>query len=60
MRVKVGNWWFEACSMLPVMVELTEQDKRNIANMAPEATRYACFADDDPRDEAERKEWMRK
>jgi len=60
MRVKIGHWWYEPTSMLPVMIELTEQDKQNLANMAPEATKYACFADDDPLDEEGRKQWMRK
>jgi hypothetical protein len=29
----------------PVMIILTDQDKRNIRNMAPEATKYACYPD---------------
>ena len=60
MRVKVGHWWFAPSKDLPVMVELTEQDKWNIAHMAPEATKYACFADDDPMDEEQKKQWMKK
>ena len=44
MRVKVGDDWFEGACGRPIMVELTKQDKLNIANMNPEATRYAIFA----------------
>lgn len=45
MRVKVGSTWYD-CTVEPVAVELTAEDRKNIANMAPDATRYAVLPDD--------------
>lgn len=59
MRVKVGNQWFEAAEGQPVMVELTEADKANISNMAPAATKYACFSDADTTTADEKTTWMK-
>lgn len=50
MRVKVGNQWFCVKRGQPIAVELTEADRKNIANMAPDATRYAVIDDDDARE----------
>lgn len=47
MRVKVGDTWFEPGPGVPVMIEMNESDRSNIANMSPEATRYAIFERDD-------------
>lgn len=47
MRVKALGVWIEAEAGEPIMVELTAADRANIADMAPEATRYALFADDE-------------
>lgn len=58
MRVKVGDQWFEPAEGQPVMVELTKQDKMNIANMVPEATRYALFDDADDRTVKDKLAWM--
>ena len=59
MRVKVGDQWFEAGPGRPVMVELTPADRRNIANMAESATRYALFHDADAAVPSDRKYgWM--
>lgn len=58
MRVKIGSNWFQPGPGQPVMVELSEADKRNITNMLPEASRYAEFHDDSPMTRAEREEWM--
>lgn len=44
MRVKVGNEWFACTEDTPILVELTDKDKQNIANMAPDACLYATFA----------------
>lgn len=44
MRVKVGNEWFSCTDDTHIQVELTEKDKQNIANMAPDACLYATFA----------------
>lgn len=58
MRVKVGNTWHECNPGQPIMVELTDADKRNIAGMAPSATRYAVFDDADQTTPAEKLDWM--
>ena len=58
MRVKIGTRWHEVASDSALCVELTEADRRNIAAMAPDATKYAVFSDDDPRSSAEKFDWM--
>lgn len=58
MRVKIGGTDIPANPGLPVMVELTQQDKENIANMAPDATKYAVFPDGWGTPE-EMRDWMR-
>lgn len=47
MRIKVGNNWFQCEPDQPIAVELTAQDRSNIADMAHSATRYVCFHDAD-------------
>lgn len=48
MKVKVGNVVYDGNDQ-PVMVILSDQDKRNIKNMLPEATMYTGYpADYDP------------
>ena len=45
--MKIKSAKFEADGSLePVLVELTEQDKLNIKNMGPEATKYYCYPED--------------
>ena len=44
MRVKVGDKWYDGKEE-PVMVELTDSDKENIANMAEDATKYCNYPD---------------
>lgn len=44
MKVKIGNTVYDAVNE-PVMVLLSLEDKRNIAMMSPEDTKYACFPD---------------
>ena len=58
MRVKVGHWWYDVVPGLPIMVELTEADKACITYMKSDATKYACFAENEPLDEEGRKQWM--
>lgn len=58
MRVKVGDNWFDVTAEQPIMVELTEADRRNIGAMAPEATKYAAFASDDGRAVSTMLAWM--
>lgn len=57
MRIKVEDTWYDAENM-PICVELTQADKENIANMAPEATRYSAFPEDFPIDLM--REWIKK
>lgn len=44
MKVKVGNTIYDSNEQ-PIMVILTDADKRNITNMSPEATKYCEFPD---------------
>lgn len=39
MRVKIGDTWHDGNEQ-PVMVELSDADKKNIVNMLPECTKY--------------------
>jgi len=55
MRVKIGNTWHDAEDE-PVMVELNDNDKKNISNMHPKATKYAAFPDEMSEDQIE--SWM--
>jgi len=55
MKVKVGNTIYDG-EKEPVMVILTEADKRNIANMLPEATRYCAYPEEWTEDIIEK--WM--
>ncbi|KKL53080.1 hypothetical protein LCGC14_2279000 [marine sediment metagenome] len=45
MEVKVGDQVYDSEAQ-PIMVILTDQDKKNIANMDPDCTKYAMFQDD--------------
>lgn len=45
MKVKIGDMVYDG-EEEPVMVILTEQDKENIKNMLPEATKYCMFPSD--------------
>ena len=58
MRVKVRNKWFEATETQSIMIELTEKDKENIANMLPKCKKYAIFDDKDTRSVEEKYLWM--
>ena len=55
MKIKVGDTVYDS-SLTPVMVILTDGDKRNIANMLPECNKYASFPEDIEQGEIER--WM--
>ena len=57
MKVKVGDTWYDANEQ-PLCVELSEQDKINIANMDPEATKYAVFPEVDETTKEWKLEWM--
>jgi hypothetical protein len=58
MKVKVGDKIYDG-DKKPVMIILTDEDKKNIANMLPECTRYCEFPEEGYSVE-EIKEWMRK
>ena len=57
MRVKVGNNWFQAEPGQPIMVELNEKDKKNIAEMG-DSTRYALFDNLTEMTKSEKVEWV--
>ena len=56
MKVKVGDKIFDGRDE-PIMVILTEQDRKNIATMKPDMTRYAVFPTEKMTSE-EMIEWM--
>jgi hypothetical protein len=58
MRVKVGDQWFECKPGQPIMVDLAAGDRRNIANMPSNATRYAIFDDADSWPAGDKLAWM--
>lgn len=58
MRVKFGSNWLECGPGAPLMVELSDADRRNIANMAPDATKYAVFDDADATSAEDKLAWM--
>lgn len=49
MRVKIGNIWHSAAPGQPIAIELTGEDKANIAAMLPHCTRCAWISDEDAR-----------
>lgn len=55
MKVKVGDKMYSGDEQ-PIMVILTDGDKRNITNMLPEATKYAEYPDTYDQEEVLR--WM--
>jgi hypothetical protein len=54
MRVKVKDTWYDG----QICIELTAFDKKNIADMAPDATLYAQFPDDSKLSDHDRRVWM--
>lgn len=44
MKVKIGDKIYDS-SKEPIMIIMDEQDKKNINNMVPEATKYCSFPD---------------
>ena len=57
MQIKVGDKIYSENDQ-PIMVILTDADKKNIANMLPECTKYASFPDDTKLTEDEQYAWM--
>lgn len=58
MRIKWGDQWIECKPDIPIMVELTKKDLENIANMHPDAMKYACFDDSDTTTPEQKIVWM--
>jgi len=61
MKVKVGDKVYDSAEE-PIMVILTDGDKKNIANMSPEATKYCSYPGEEKwtKDDYKAiKEWMR-
>lgn len=56
MKVKVGDKIYNG-SVEPVMVILSDEDKKNIENMSPNAHKYASFPQD--RDVKDVERWMK-
>lgn len=44
MRVKIGNTWYSAKDQ-PLMIEINDVQRKQIATMDPEATRYCVYDD---------------
>lgn len=55
MQVKVDETIYDSTKQ-PIMIILTPKDKSNIANMAPEATKYCAYPDNMSQESV--KEWM--
>jgi hypothetical protein len=47
MKVKIGDKIYDA-SEEPIMLILTQEDRKNIENMAPYATKYCAFPENAP------------
>jgi len=59
MKVKVGNNIYSG-DKEPVMVILTDKDKKNIAKMLPQAKKYCEYPDDAFENNNEVLRWMEK
>jgi len=57
MRVKIGDIWYDS-NETPICIYLTDQDKRNIADMLTECSKYAVFPDDKAMSADEMRAWM--
>ena len=44
MQVKIGNKIYDS-NQEPILIILSQNDKENIKNMSPEATKYCSFPD---------------
>jgi hypothetical protein len=42
MRVNINGVWHDA-EQVPIQIELNDNDKKNIANMNPEAKNYVAY-----------------
>ena len=53
MLVKIGNVTFDSMKR-PIMLILSMEDKNNISNMAPDATKFLSYPSDMKQEEAEK------
>jgi len=44
MRVKINDTWYDA-NDVPILIEMSDKDKENIANMAKGSNRYGVIPD---------------
>jgi hypothetical protein len=60
MRVKIQDTWFEVKVGQPIMVELTDEDKKNMLPMmtASDGDKYAVFSDEEKLTREEMLSWM--
>ena len=42
MKIKIGDTWYNADDQ-PIMIVLADQDKKNIADMPPELSKYCLY-----------------
>lgn len=57
MRVKIGDVWYEAEKDRPIMIELSDRDKKFIGEMHEDNMYYACFDFHDDTEEGMAKEF---
>lgn len=57
MKVKIGGHWYDS-EKQPICIDLTEQDKKNIAAMDPDYTKYAVFPDASELEPRQMFDWM--
>ncbi|ESQ82364.1 hypothetical protein AEAC466_17220 [Asticcacaulis sp. AC466] len=58
MRVKIGSVWHKSEPGRPIMVELSDSDKKYIAGMHADASRFAQFDESDTTTYLEKLTWM--
>jgi len=44
MKVNINGTWYD-CESIPIQIELTDSDKKNISNMHPDKFNYISFPD---------------
>ena len=57
MRVKIGDVWYTPTE-IPIMIELTDNDKTNITNMLPNAQRFSAYPQGYFKSDQECLDWM--
>jgi hypothetical protein len=57
MIVKLGSKFYDSNNM-PIMIILSDQDKKNISNMSEDAHKYCSFPDNEKLTDDEIRNWM--